>query len=67
MPFSLSTSTKTLPWYSVASIPNELVVARVARLGVSLGQSPTQIFPSINLIKEVDLHRTLITLMKMMI
>jgi hypothetical protein len=48
--------------FSIASIPNEVVVARAAKLGVSLGLSPSLIESSVNTMKEIDLQRTLVIL-----
>ncbi|KAM0925823.1 hypothetical protein ACQ4PT_003970 [Festuca glaucescens] len=56
--------TPKTPNLSIASIPNEVVIARASRLGVSLGKSPGQVSSSIEMIKEVDLHRTLFMLKK---
>jgi hypothetical protein len=50
--------------YSIASIPNDVVVSRASRLGVSIGKSPSQVSASVMLIKDLDLNRTLIMLKK---
>src|SRR4051812_48080926 len=50
--------------FSIASIPNSVVVTRAAKLGVALGSSPSQITASIDLIKRIDLQRTLVMLKK---
>ena len=48
------------PKLSIASIPNEVVVASASKLGVCLGKSHDQVFNSIHLIKElVDVNRSL--------
>lgn len=51
--------------FSIASIPNEVVIDRADKLGVSLGLSPTEISTSISHIKDVDLQRTLTILQKL--
>jgi hypothetical protein len=56
--------TKSIPKFSITSIPNDVVVARVSRLGVLLGESPSQIVSFVNLIKDLDLNTTLIMLKK---
>jgi hypothetical protein len=48
--------------FTIASIPNEVVVARASKLGISLGVSPSNVSTSINKIKDIDLQRTLIML-----
>ena len=52
----------SLPKFNINDIPNDVIVARASKLGVSLGGSPSQVHDSINHIKDVDLHRTLIML-----
>jgi hypothetical protein len=47
----LVSGTKSITKFSIASIPNDVVVARASRLGVLLGESPSQIVSSVNLIK----------------
>ena len=54
--------TSLLPKFNINAIPNDIVLARSAKLGVSLGASPSQVDSSVNLLKDVDLHRTLIML-----
>ncbi|KAM0898528.1 hypothetical protein ACQ4PT_021859 [Festuca glaucescens] len=49
---------------SIASIPSGVVVSRAVSLGVSLGSSPGKVASSVNMIKEIDLQRTLIMLKK---
>lgn len=56
--------TNRVPLSSIASIPNEVVIVRASRLGVSLGVSPTEINSSVNLIKNIDLNRTITFLKK---
>jgi hypothetical protein len=46
----------------LSSIPNDVVVSRVSKLGVSLGVSPSKVSKSIQFIKESDNTRTLIML-----
>jgi hypothetical protein len=48
--------------FTLASIPNEVVVARASKLGVSLGKSPSQIENSIASIKNLDLEPSLVML-----
>jgi hypothetical protein len=43
-------------------LPNEVVVARASKLGVSLGASPSEVESSVATIKNLDLKRTLIML-----
>ena len=50
--------------FTIASLSNDEVVARATKLGVSLGKSPSQIENSVDLLKDVDLNRTLIMLKK---
>jgi hypothetical protein len=52
------------PSIPFASIPNSVVVARATRLGVSLGKSPSQMNASVELIKDLDLQRTLVMFKK---
>jgi hypothetical protein len=54
--------TNLIPQFTLASIPNEVVVASASKLGVSLGKSPSQIESSIASIKNLDLERSLIML-----
>jgi hypothetical protein len=54
--------TNLIPQFTLASIPNEVVVASASKLGVSLGKSPSQIENSIASIKNLDLERSLIML-----
>ena len=51
--------TKYISKFSFDSIPNDIILERVSKLGVSLGRSPSQISKSIKGIKELDLNRTL--------
>jgi hypothetical protein len=53
-------TTSFISKYSISTIPNEVVVARAAKLGVSFGLSPSQVNALIELLKETDLNRTLI-------
>src|SRR5664279_918067 len=50
--------------FSIASITNDVVVARAAKLGVSLGKSPNEVANSESLIKDTEFHRTLTILKK---
>jgi hypothetical protein len=50
--------------FSFHPLPTELVVKTASKLGVSLGQSPSQIIDSVDLLKEIDLQRTLVMLKK---
>ena len=50
--------------FSIASIPDDVVVARAGKLGLSLGLTPNEVATSVSLIKDVDLHRTLTILKK---
>jgi hypothetical protein len=50
---------------STTYIPNEIVVGRAAKLGISLGVSPTQVLSSVYLIKDIDLQRKLLCQRKM--
>ncbi|KAM0827543.1 hypothetical protein ACQ4PT_068135 [Festuca glaucescens] len=59
-----STGTTTSSHFSIASIPTDVVVARAAALGVSLGDSHTKVFSSVHYMKAFDLERTLIMLKK---
>ena len=54
--------TSPIPKFSIASISNEAVVARAAKLGVSLGMSPSQVDTSLTKMKDADLQRTIIML-----
>jgi hypothetical protein len=45
--------------FNLASIPNEVVVARASKLGISLGVSNSQINRSIDTVKKLDFERTL--------
>jgi hypothetical protein len=54
--------TNLIPQFTLASIPNEVVVASASKLGVSLGKSPSQIESSIASIKNLDLEWSLIML-----
>ena len=45
--------------FTIASIPNSVVVARASKLGVSLGKSPCQVSESVDLIKKLDLNHSL--------
>jgi hypothetical protein len=42
-------TTSFISKYSISTIPNEVVVARAAKLGVSFGLSPSQVNASIRL------------------
>ena len=48
--------------FTLASLPNDVVVARASKLGVSLGKSPSQIESSVQLLKDLDLERTIFML-----
>jgi hypothetical protein len=48
--------------FSLASFSNDSIVARAAKLGVKLGESPSQILESVNNLKDIDLQRTLVML-----
>jgi hypothetical protein len=47
---------KLLPEFTLASLPNDLVITRASKLGISLGSSPSQISSSINGIKDLDME-----------
>jgi hypothetical protein len=49
--------------FTIVYIPTEIVVARSAKIGVSLGDSPTQVLPSVLKTEEIDLNQTLVMLM----
>jgi hypothetical protein len=59
---ALDSGKSNLSKYSIASFPNELIVTRAAKLGVSLGGTPTQVLNAVNNLKGVDLQRTLVML-----
>jgi hypothetical protein len=61
---AMAKGTDLISKFSIASIPNEVVIARASKLGISLGDSPTQVSSSIKSIKEVDLQRTLVMLQR---
>jgi hypothetical protein len=48
--------------FTIASIPNDVIAARASKLGISLGDSPSNVTDSISKIKDIDLNRTLIML-----
>jgi hypothetical protein len=50
--------------FSFVSFPNDEVVARASRLGVSLGCSPSQVTSSVKKINDIDMLRTLVMLKK---
>jgi hypothetical protein len=50
--------------FTIAAIPNDVVVARASKLGISLGMSPSNVSESIHKIKDIDLQRTLALLKK---
>ena len=47
------------PKFMLASILNDVVVARASKLGVCLGKSHDQVVNSVHLIKELDYNRSL--------
>ncbi|KAM0861144.1 hypothetical protein ACQ4PT_046077 [Festuca glaucescens] len=49
---------------TIAAIPNDVVVARASKLGISIGMSPSNVSESIHKIKDIDLQRTLALLKK---
>ena len=50
--------------HSILNIPNEVIVSRAAKLGVSLGVSPSQVASSVNKIKNVEVERSITFLKK---
>jgi hypothetical protein len=52
--YGISSGTKLISKFNLASLPNEIVVARASKLGVSLGVSPSQVDSSIATIKDLD-------------
>jgi hypothetical protein len=50
--------------FSFHSMPTDLVVKTASKLGVSIGHSPSQINASVDLLKDIDLQRTLVMLKK---
>jgi hypothetical protein len=58
----LYSGTKIPSRFTIASIPNHEVVSRASKLGISLGLSPSNISASVNIIKDLDLQRTLVIL-----
>jgi hypothetical protein len=46
-------TTSFIPKFPIASIPNELVVSSAAKLGVSVGVSPSKVSSSINLLRKL--------------
>ena len=52
----------TKPKPSLLTLPNEVIITRASRLGVSLGESPSQVFESVNYIKEIEHAREVIFL-----
>jgi hypothetical protein len=57
--YGISSGTKLISKFNLASLPNEIIVARASKLGVSLGVTPSQVDSSIDTIKDLDLERTL--------
>jgi hypothetical protein len=57
--YGISSGTKLISKFNLASLPNEIIVARASKLGVSLGVTPSQVDSSIVSIKDLDLERTL--------
>ena len=49
---------------SILNIPNDEIIARASRLGISLGESPSAITASVNLVKETEYDRSLVILQK---
>jgi hypothetical protein len=62
MDFGNLKGTNLIPHFTLASIPNDVVIARASKLGVSLGKSPSQIESSVASIKNLDLERSLVML-----
>uniref|UniRef100_A0ACD5Y7J2 Uncharacterized protein n=1 Tax=Avena sativa TaxID=4498 RepID=A0ACD5Y7J2_AVESA len=54
--------TKSCHKFTLSNLSNDEVIAKAFRLGFFLGSSPSQIIQSVNLLKDNDLERTLITL-----
>ena len=47
------------PKFTIDSLPNDVVVARASKLGVSLGKSSLQVSESVDLLKQIDYNRSL--------
>jgi hypothetical protein len=50
--------------FSIASIPDDVVISRASTLGVSLGSTEAHVRSSIHHIKDLDLQRTLVMLQR---
>jgi hypothetical protein len=59
---SFYSGTEHINNFTLASFSHDEVVSKAAMLGVSLGRTKSQILDSVNLLKDIDLERTLITL-----